>query len=58
MGKPEAMKPLGRPRRMWEDDIKMFLHELGFGSMDWIELAQDRDSWRALVNVAIYLRVP
>jgi hypothetical protein len=50
--------PLGRPRRRWEDNIKMDLQEVGFGGMDWIELAQDRDSWRALVNAGMNLRVP
>ena len=50
VGKPEGKSPLGRPRRRWEDNIKIDLQELGCGGMDWIELAQDRDSWRALVN--------
>ena len=45
MGKPEGKRPLGRPRRRWEDNIKMDLQEVGCGSMDWIELAQDRDRW-------------
>ena len=58
MGKPEGKRTLGRPRRRWEDNIKMDLHEVGFGGMDWIELAEDRDGWRALVNVAMNLRVP
>jgi len=58
VGKPEGKRPLGRPRRRWEDNIKMDLHEVGFGGMDWIELAEDRDGWRALVNVAMNLRVP
>ena len=48
--KPEEKKPLGRPRRRWEDNIKMDLQELGYGELDWIELAQDRDRWRTLVN--------
>jgi len=45
MGKPEGKRPLGRPRRRWEDNIKMDLQEVGCGGMDWIELAQDRDRW-------------
>jgi hypothetical protein len=57
MGKPEEESPLGRPRRRWED-IKVDLQDVGCGDMDWIELAQDRDRWRALVNVAMNLRVP
>jgi len=48
VGKPEGMRPLGRPRHRWEDNIKMDLQEVGCGGMDWIELAQDRDRWRAL----------
>ena len=58
MGKPEGNRPLERPRRRWEDSIKMHLQEVGFGDMDWIELAQDRDRWRALVNAVMNLRVP
>jgi len=49
---------LGRPRRRWESNIKMDFQELGYGGMDWIELAQDRDGWQALVNVVKNLRVP
>ena len=49
--KPEGKKPFGRPRLIWEDNIKMDLQEVECGIMDWIELAQDRDRWRALVNV-------
>jgi len=57
-GKYEGKRPLGRPRRRWEDINKMGLQEVGCGGMDWIELAQDRDRWRALVNVVMNLRVP
>jgi hypothetical protein len=58
LGKPGGKSPLGRPRHRWEDNIKMDLQEVGCGGMDWIELAQDRDRWRALVNVIMNLRVP
>jgi len=58
IGKPEGKKPLGRPRRRWEDNIKMDLQEVGCRSMDWSELAQDRDRWRALVNAVMNLRFP
>jgi hypothetical protein len=57
VGKPEGKKPLGRPRRRWEDNIKMDLQELGWG-MDWIHLAQDRDRWRAVVNTVMNVRFP
>ena len=58
MGKPERKRLLGRPRRRWEDNIKMDLQEVGRGGMDWIELAHDRDRWLARVNVVMNLRVP
>jgi hypothetical protein len=58
VGKPEGKKPLGRPTRRWEDNIKMDLQEVGCRSMDWSELARDRDRWRALVNAVMNLRVP
>ena len=58
VGKPEERRPLGRPRHRWEDNIKMDLQEVGCWCMDWIDLAQDRDRWRALVNVVMNLRVP
>jgi hypothetical protein len=57
MGKPEGKRPQGRPRRRWEDNIKLGLREVGFGGMDWIGLAVDRDRWRAVVNALINLRV-
>jgi len=57
-GKPEGKRPLGRPRSRWEDNIKMDLQIVGCGGMDWIELALDRDRWRALVNAAMNLRIP
>ena len=58
VGNPEGKRPLGRPRRRWEDNIKMDLQEVGYGGLDWIELAQDRDRWRPLVNAVMNLRVP
>jgi hypothetical protein len=56
--KPEGKRPLGRPRRRWEDNIKMDLQEVECGGVDWIELAQDRDRWRARVNSVMNIRVP
>jgi hypothetical protein len=50
VGKPEGTRPLGRPRSRWEDNIQKALQEVGCGDMDWIDLAQDRDRWRALMN--------
>ena len=58
VGKPEGKRPLGRPRRRWEDNIKMDLQEVGEGRGDWMELAQDRDRWRALVGTVRDFRVP
>jgi len=58
VGKPEGRRPLGRPRRRWEDNIKMDLQEVGGGCGDWIELAQDRARWWALVNTVMNIRVP
>ena len=58
VGKPEGNRPLGRPRCRWEDNIKMDLQEVGGGGGDWMELAHDRDRWRALVGTVRSLRVP
>jgi hypothetical protein len=58
VGRPEGRRPLGRPRRRWEENIMMDLKEIGFGDIDWFHLAQDRDRWRALVNTVMDLRVP
>ena len=58
VGKPEGRRPLGRSRRRWEDNIRMHLREVGCGCVDWVELAQDRDRWRALVSAVMNLRVP
>jgi hypothetical protein len=58
VGKPEGKRPLGRPRRTWADNIKMNLGEVGWDGVDWIDLAQDRDRWRAYVNAVMNLRVP
>jgi hypothetical protein len=58
VGKPEGRRPLGRPRCRWLVNIRMALVEVGWGNMDWIGLAQDRDRWRALVNSVLNVRVP
>jgi hypothetical protein len=58
VGKPEGKRPLGRPRRKWEDNIKLDLQEFKEGYGDWMELAQDRERWRALVNAVTNFRVP
>jgi hypothetical protein len=58
VGRPEGRRPLGRPRRRWEDNIGMNLGEIGFGDVDWINLARDREKWRSLVNTVMNLRVP
>jgi len=57
MGKPEGKGPIGRPRRRWDDGIRMDLREIDWGSVEWIQLAQDRDRWRALVNTVMNLQV-
>jgi hypothetical protein len=57
VGRPEGRRPLERPRRRWEDNIKMDFQEVGWGGMDW-DMAQDRDSWQTLVNAVMNLRVP
>jgi hypothetical protein len=56
--KPKGKRPIGRPRRKWEDNIRMDLREIGWGGINWVHLAQDRDQWRALVNTVMKLRVP
>jgi hypothetical protein len=58
VGKPEGRRPLRRPRRRWVDNNKMDLREIGWDGVDWVDLAQDRDHWRALVNTVMNLRVP
>ena len=57
VGEPEGKRPLGRPRRRWEDNIKMYLQEVGRDCGDWMELPQDRDRWRALVSTVMNFRV-
>jgi hypothetical protein len=58
VGKPEGRRPLGRPRRRWEDNIKIDLREVGCGGADWVDLAEDMDRWRALLYTVMNLRVP
>jgi hypothetical protein len=58
VGKPERKRPLGRPRRRWVNNVRMDLGEVGWGDVDWIGLAQDRNRWRVLVNSVLNLRVP
>jgi hypothetical protein len=58
VGKPKGKRPLGRPRRRWVDNIKMDLGEIGWDCVDWVDLAQDRDQWRSLVNTVMNFRVP
>jgi hypothetical protein len=58
VGRPEGRRPLGRPRRRWEDNTEMDLKEIWFGDVDWFHLVRDRDRWRALVNTVMSLRVP
>jgi hypothetical protein len=58
VGKPEGKRPLGRPRRRWVDNIKIDLREIVWDGVDWIDLAQDRDQWRALVNTVMNLQLP
>ena len=58
VGRPEGKRPLARPRRRWEDNIRMDLRNVGCGCADWMELAQNRDRWRALVSAVMNLRVP
>jgi hypothetical protein len=58
VGKPEGKRPLGRPRRRWENNIRIDLRDIGWGEVDWIDLAQNREQWMALVNTVMNLRVP
>jgi hypothetical protein len=57
VGKPEGRRPLGRPRRRWEYDVRMDLREIGFGGVDWFRLAEEKDRWRAVVSAVMNLRV-
>ena len=57
-GKPTGKRPLGRPRRRWEDNIRLDIEEIGVNAVNWVDSAQDRNYWRALVNAALNLRVP
>jgi hypothetical protein len=58
LGKAEGMRPLGRPTRRWVDNINIYVGDIGWGGLGWIDLAQDRDQWRAVVNTVMNLRVP
>jgi hypothetical protein len=58
VGNPQGKKPIGRPRRMWEVNIKMVLIRIGLGNMDWIHMAQDTDQWRVTLNIVTNIRVP
>jgi hypothetical protein len=58
VGRPEGRRPLGRPRRRWEDDFKIDLQEVGWGDMVWIDMAQDKDRWRAVMNAVMIIRIP
>jgi hypothetical protein len=58
VGKPEGKRPLGTPRRRWVDNIQMDLREIGWDGVDWMDMVQDREQWRALVNTVLNLRVP
>jgi hypothetical protein len=58
VGKPKGKRPLGRPRRRWVDNIKIDLRGIGWDGVDWIDMSQDRDRWRVLVNTVLNLRVP
>jgi hypothetical protein len=58
VGRPDGKSPLGRPKHRWDDNIKISIQEVGWGGVDWIDMAQDRDSWQAVVNVVMNIRVP